>query len=126
MADDTDEETLPKKPAIVLDAATSRSLVRLRNGTAAGQTTRIRKDASVAAMLSQLQSVAGMLLQELGETDAPMAKRLSMAKDMAKLIPLLATAERKVRKGWKGKEVEDMTDAELRQAHKALKVVKTR
>lgn len=112
---------MDKRPQILMSAQASASLARVRpTGDA------VKKDTSVAEMLSQLHAVAGTLLQELAITDAPTAKRLAMAKDMAKLIPLLAIAERKVRKGWKNKDVEDMTDRELEQARRSLKVVKAR
>lgn len=112
------------KPPILMSAQATHSLARLTTATqgeASG-----KKDTSVAAMLNQLQDVAGMLMQEITVADIAPAKRLAMAKDMAKLIPLLALAERKVHKTWKGKDVEDMTDRELQQARKALKIVKAR
>lgn len=109
------------KVEVVVDPQTSHSLERLSRNHFQDET---KIDLSAAGMLSQLHSIAGMLLQEVHISDRPVEKRLQMAKDLAKLIPLLAHAERKVHKGWRGKDVEDMTDKELMRARRALKVVK--
>ena len=108
-----------RKPEIVVDAQTSHSIARL---THAPSDVAAQKDTSAANMLSQLHGIAGMLLQEVKISDAPVAKRLAMAKDLAKLLPMLAQAERKVHKGWRGKDVEDMTDAELTHARRVLRL----
>lgn len=106
------------KPTVIIDAQTNASLAKLsRNNTGAEPIL----DLSAAGMLSQLHRLAGMLLQEVEISDKPVEKRLAMAKDLAKLLPLLAVAERKVHKGWRNKDVEDMTDRELRHARRALK-----
>jgi len=107
---------MERKHDIIIHRQTQQSLAKLSEQPEARP-----QDLSVAGMLSSLHGVAATLLTELQIDDQPIAKRISMAKDMAKLIPLLATAERKVHKRWKNKDVEDMTDAELRLARRAIK-----
>lgn len=109
------------KPTIIMSVDANRSLQRVVKH-AQGEAS-VKKDTSVAAMLSQLHEIAGMLIEEVATTDAPAATRLAMARDMAKLIPLLAKAEKSVHKRVNNKDIEDMTDQELR---RALKSVKTR
>lgn len=108
---------MDKKPAIIMSALAEHSLARITaKPTAAKQ-----QGASVADMLGKLHELCACLLHELDITDQPIAKRIAMAKDVAKLLPLLAKAERNVVKAVGRKDVEDMTDGELR---KALKLVK--
>lgn len=112
------ERRVTTKPQIVLSQAASASLNRIVDGKASAQP---MAGASVADMLSHLHAVAAQLLSEMATADEPIAKRIAMAKDVAKLLPLLAKAERNVHKGWRNKDVEDMTDGELRRALKLAK-----
>jgi len=98
-----------------MSAAAEHSLQRIKSARpTAGSVGNDR--ASVADMLAKLHELCATLLHELDITDAPITKRIAMAKDVAKLLPLLARAERNVVKQVNRKDVEDMTDGELRRA----------
>lgn len=108
-------------PEILVSGETSRMIKRMGARREAPRATARR---SVADMLSQLYDIAGGMLDELNETDAPLNKRLTMAKDVAKLLPLLDRAERKAKAYHKGKAVEDMTDGELAKAYREIRVLR--
>lgn len=108
-----------KKPQILMAPQASMALERIK---ASQHVVRPKeRKRSVADMLSQLYEIAGGMLEELNMADEPLNKRLAMAKDVAKLLPLLDRAERKSKSYHRNKAVEDMTDSELTKAYKALK-----
>lgn len=114
-----------KKPQIIMAPTTSMALERIKASQGAqGKTSRGQKR-SVADMLSQLYEIAGGMLEELNLADEPLNKRLAMAKDVAKLLPLLDRAERRSKSYHRNKAVEDMTDGELTKAYRALKAGKS-
>lgn len=100
-------------PAIVVTEQVTQSLTRATRPSL--------RSHSVAEMLSTLNAQAGMLIEELARAEEPLAKRISMAKDVAKLLPLLDRAERRCSPTVRGKAVEDMTDQELRAEYKAAR-----
>lgn len=112
-----------KKPQIIMAPTASMALERIKASQGAARPTSHKR--SVADMLSQLYEIAGGMLEELNIAEEPLNKRLAMAKDVAKLLPLLDRAERRSKSYHRNKAVEDMTDGELTKAYRALKAGKS-
>ena len=104
-----------RRPQVTVDASATQSLERAKVAQV------IEPQANVADMLGTLHAQAALILRELALAEEPLAKRIAMAKDVAKLLPLLDRAERRCGGRIKDKNVDDMSDKELRLAYKALK-----
>lgn len=70
--------------------------------------------------LAMLQSMADGLAEEIQIADGDVGKRLTWLREYAKILPLLERAERRHTVQIEKRGVDDMTDAELRQAVKDL------
>ena len=79
-----------------------------------------RRRMSYTDRLSQLQTMADRLGEEIQVADADLGKRLNWLRDYAKLLPLLERAERKHNIALEKRNVEDLTDEELRQANRDI------
>lgn len=76
--------------------------------------------------LAMLQSMADGLAEEIQIADGDVGKRLTWLREYAKILPLLERAERRHTVQIEKRGVDDMTDAELRQAVKDLQTRESR